>query len=93
MKEKKISISDGARKQSVASIRRYFAEELDQDVGDLKAGLLLEFFLKEIAPAVYNSAIDDARTFVQERLADMEGACNIEEFGYWARSTVRRASR
>ncbi len=51
-----ISLSDEASKQSIASIRRYFADELDQDIGDLNAGLVLGFFLKETAPSVYNSA-------------------------------------
>jgi uncharacterized protein (DUF2164 family) len=36
-----IVLSDAARQHSIASIRRYFSEELDQDVGDLKAGLVL----------------------------------------------------
>jgi hypothetical protein len=40
-----ISLSDDARKQSIASIKRYFAEEIEQDIGELKAGLLLEFIL------------------------------------------------
>ena len=31
-----ISLSDETTKQSVASIRRYFKDELDQDIGDLK---------------------------------------------------------
>jgi len=88
-----ISLSDTARNQSIASIRRYFAEELEQDVGDLKAGLLLEFFLKEIAPTVYNGAIDDAQAFIAERVADLGGACAAEEFAYWPRASVRRSSR
>lgn len=88
-----ITLSDDARKHSVASIKRYFAEELDQDVGELKAGLVLEFFLKEIAPTIYNGAIADAQTYIRERLVDLEGACGVAEFGYWSTSSVRRASR
>ena len=40
---------DDARRQSISSIKRYFAEELDQDIGELKAGLLLNFMSKEIS--------------------------------------------
>jgi uncharacterized protein (DUF2164 family) len=87
----KISLSDEESKQAVASIRRYFAESLDQDIGDLKAALLLEFVLKEIAPSVYNGAIADAQTYLRDRLADIEGACSVPEFAYWERSHVRRA--
>ena len=88
-----ISLPDDVRKQSVASIKRYFAEELDQDIGELKAGLLLEFMLKEIAPTIYNGAIADAQTFLRDRLADLDGACSVPEFAYWPSATVRRTSR
>ncbi|MBS1817326.1 MAG: DUF2164 domain-containing protein [Acidobacteria bacterium] len=66
-----------------ASIKRYVAEELDQEIGDLKAGLMLDFVLKEIAPTIYNQAIADAQAYFQARVADLEGVCFEEEFGYW----------
>ena len=88
-----ISLPDDARKQSIASIQRYFAEELDQDVGELKAGSFLEFILKEIAPTIYNGAITDAQTYLRDRLTDLDGACSAPEFAYWPRASVRRASR
>ena len=81
-----IEISAEQRKQSIASIRRYFLEELDQDIGDLKAGSMLEFVLTEIAPSVYNLAVADAQTFLRDRVADLEGACSHAEFAYWPRS-------
>ena len=89
----KISLPDAARKQSIASIRRYFADELEQDIGDLKAASLLEFFVKEIAPTVYNGAIADAQAFMRDRVADLEGVCSVPEFGYWPSSSVRRSTR
>jgi uncharacterized protein (DUF2164 family) len=88
-----ITLPDDARKQAIASIKRYFLEELDQDIGELKAGLVLEFFLKEIAPTIYNGAITDAQTYVRDRLVDLEGACSAPEFAFWPSASVRRASR
>ena len=88
-----ISLTDDARKQSIASIKRYLSEELEQDVGDLKAGLLLEFFLKEIGPTIYNGAIADAQTYLRDRVADLEGACSVAEFAYWPSASVRRAKQ
>ncbi len=35
-----ITLSDEATKQSIPSIRRCFADDLDQDIGDLKATLV-----------------------------------------------------
>ena len=88
-----IVLSGTARKQSIASIKRYFVEELDQEIGDLKAGLLLEFILKEIGPSIYNAAIGDAQTYLRDRIADLEGVCSVPEFAYWPSSSVRRASK
>ena len=85
-----IELPDDVRKRSVASIKRYFDEELDQDIGDLKAGLVLDFFLKEIAPSVYNAAIADAQAYMRDRVADLEGACSAPEFAYWPPSMTRR---
>ena len=85
-----IELPDVARAQSVASIKRYLAEELELDVGELKAGLMLDFILKEVAPTVYNTAIGDAQAFIRDRVADLDGACTVVEFGYWPSSSARR---
>ncbi len=85
-----ISLAEDATKKSIASIRRYFKDELDQDIGDLKAGLVLEFFIREIAPSVYNGAISDAQIFLRERVGDLEGVCAVPEFSFWDTPAVRR---
>lgn len=85
-----ISLSEEATKQSIASIRRYFDEELEQDIGDLKAGNILEFIIKELAPSVYNQAIEDAQTYLRDRVADLDGACAVPEFAFWDKTSVRR---
>jgi uncharacterized protein (DUF2164 family) len=85
-----LKISDDARKRAIASIRQYFSSELSQDIGDLKASLLLDYFLDEIGPAVYNAAIADAKTFFDERASDLAALCAREEFTYWAAATKNR---
>jgi uncharacterized protein (DUF2164 family) len=70
-----IKLSPEITRQLQESIKRYFAEHLDQDIGDLKAGLVLDYCLKEIGPAVYNRAIADAQAHFQDRIADLEGVC------------------
>ena len=80
-----IELSPEATKQLRASIKRYFAEELDQDIGDLKADMLLDYCLKEIGPSIYNQAIADAQAYFTGRVADLEGVCHEDEFGYWPR--------
>jgi uncharacterized protein (DUF2164 family) len=78
-----IKLSKESRKKSIASIRRYVAENMEEEIGDLKASLLLDYFLEEVGPSVYNQAIADAQAYFQEKLADLEGVCSEVEFAYW----------
>jgi uncharacterized protein (DUF2164 family) len=86
-----LTLPEDAAGKAVASIKRYAADNLDQEMGDLQARLLLEFFLKEIAPSVYNAAIADAQTYFRDRVADLEGACYAPEFGYWPKGASRKS--
>jgi uncharacterized protein (DUF2164 family) len=78
-----IPLPPDTRKQLVASLKRYAAEHLDDELGDLKAGLLLDFCLAEVGAVVYNLAIADAQKYLQERTADLDGVCHQPEFTYW----------
>ena len=84
-----ITLSPDHTKQLQASIKRYVAENLDEEIGDLKAALFLEFCVAEIGAVVYNQAIVDAQAYFQERASDLEGVCHMPEFAYWPKSAVR----
>ncbi len=77
-----IQLSADQRKQALASIRRFIDENWDQDIGELKASLLLDYMLREIGPSVYNQAIGDAQAFLRDRVADLEGTCYYNEFTF-----------
>lgn len=78
-----ITLSPDVTKQLQASIKRFAAEHLDEEIGDLKAALILEFCLAEVGAVVYNRAIADAQAYFQERVGDLEGVCHQAEFQYW----------
>ena len=40
-----IKLSKERRQELIGSIKGYFLEHHDEEIGDLKAGLLLDFFL------------------------------------------------
>ena len=85
-----IALLPDTRKQLVASLKRYAAENLDEEIGDLKAGLLLDFCLAEVGAVVYNQAIADAQKYFHERTTDLDGVCHQPEFVYWQASTGKR---
>lgn len=84
-----IAVPPDATKQLLSSIKRFAAEHLDEEIGDLKAALLLEFCLTEIGAVVYNQAIADAQRYFQERTADLDGVCHQPESTYWAKRPGR----
>lgn len=78
-----IELSKANRSEAIGSIRRYFEENMAEPVGELAAGLLLNYFLEEIGPAIYNQAIADAQTQLSRRVADLGGELYAKEFLYW----------
>ena len=69
----RIELEDERKAKMIAAIQGYFAEKLEYEIGELGAGMLLEFFLAELGPCVYNQAIRDAHDFLQEKLIDLSG--------------------
>jgi len=78
-----IKLSKETEQRLIASIKRYFAEQMEEEIGDLKASLLLDFCVKEIGPSIYNQAITDAQAQMQEKVTDLDGTCFEPEFSYW----------
>lgn len=67
----------------LASIKRYALESFEEELGDLRASLFLDFVLKTIAPSIYNQAIADAQAFMLRSIGDLEGTCYEPETDYW----------
>ena len=80
-----IELDKATRERLIASVQRYFVEPLEQDIGHLKASLLLDFALKEIGPSVYNLAVGDAQSAIQQMVSEIDGTCFEREFGSWKR--------
>jgi len=80
-----IELDKPTRDRLIASLRKYFAEHLEFEIGDLKASLVLEFVLKEIAPSVYNLAVEHAKQTMQDMVSEIDGTCFECEFAFWKR--------
>jgi len=78
-----IALPPETEKRLYASIKRFFAEKLEDDIGDLKARLVLDYCLREIGPTVYNQAIADAQGWMQVKVADLDGSRFEPESSYW----------
>ena len=85
-----IEIPKQARTDAIASIQHYFQENMSEPIGELSAGLLLNFFIEDIGPAIYNQGVVDAQTRMQLRVADLPGELYADEFQYWSRRDAKR---
>ena len=82
-----ITLTKETRTRLLSSIKRYAEEnlELEEEMGDLAAGLLLDFFVAELGPSIYNAAIADAQQRLHDHVTDLDGTCHEPELAYWPR--------
>ncbi|WP_353155432.1 DUF2164 domain-containing protein [Herminiimonas fonticola] len=78
-----IKLNPETEERLIGSIQRYFTANMDEGIGELKARLLLDFCVKELGPSIYNQAIVDAQSVLQEKVAELDVSCYEAEFGYW----------
>jgi len=88
-----IEISKEARKEAIASIERYFAENMEDKIGNIAAGALLGFILEEIGPVIYNKAVTDVQERLQSRIMEVDIEIHEDEFQYWRKFDQARKRR
>ncbi|MGC4071668.1 MAG: DUF2164 domain-containing protein [Nibricoccus sp.] len=67
----------------VPSLQKFFREELDQDLSEMRAKFLLGYFLKEIAPFAYNKGVKDSEAFFRSKVEDLTATCFEDGLTYW----------
>ena len=73
--EKTIDILKGRislehRMEFVAKLQKFLIDEYELGLGEFEAEELFEFFCEKIGPLFYNSAILDARNFIEQRFVE-----------------------
>jgi len=74
---------------AIQSLKKYFSTEVGEEIGDLRAKLLLDYFLKELAPLAYNRGVQDGEEFLRKRLEDLPATCFEAPFTYWTAKKKR----
>lgn len=92
-----IEISKEARNQATDSIERYFNENLgeyiEDKIGNIAAGALLDFFLAEVGPVVYNKAVAEVQARLLARVAEVDIDVHEDEFQYWRKRDRKPATK
>ncbi|SEB18129.1 Uncharacterized conserved protein, DUF2164 family [Thalassobacillus cyri] len=60
------------REQVIAAIQEYFELERGEQLGSIAAEQLLDFFMKELGPFMYNQGIRDAKGLVEEKVMNLD---------------------
>lgn len=66
-------LSEERREHLATTVQRLFADEFDRELSDFQAARLVDFFVRQLGPSVYNQAIQDARAFFESKLEDLDG--------------------
>lgn len=88
-----IELDKHTRAEAIASLQRYAEENLSEPLGTLPATLLLDYFLEEIGPAIYNQAISDAQSRILQRTGDLTGELYADPFTYWQKKDAKNRAR
>lgn len=88
-----LPLSQDQKADLIESLRRFAAEELDAEWSEVRAGFVLEYFLKEIAPLAYNKGVEDARGQLARLAEDLPGTCFEEPLRYWEKDSTSRGVR
>lgn len=73
MRKNNIDLPKEKKAEMVNSIKEYFNNEREEEIGDLAASMILNFIIDELAPEFYNQGITDAYRYMNDRVEDMLG--------------------
>lgn len=77
----RIRLSPERRANLLRALKDHFSTEFDEPLSDFRAEGLLDLFIRELGPPVYNQGVRDASSYMQEKLADIEGEVSERESG------------
>lgn len=60
------------KEQIMDSLIAFFEEERSETLGQIGAEQIIDFMLREIAPYVYNKAVEDARQVIIQKSMSLE---------------------
>ena len=88
-----IELSKEAKQNALESLQKYFEVNMEEPLGNLAGGALLNFILEEIGPSIYNKGVADAQERMQARLSELDYEVHEDEFQYWRRADRQRRNR
>lgn len=73
-KQETVTFTKQEKEVIVKRIRQYFADELQQEIGQFDAEFLLQFFADEFGAYFYNRGLLDAKAILAKKTEDITDA-------------------
>lgn len=80
-----IELPKELKTEALGSLEKYLSENFEQRVGNIAAGALLNFFIEEVGPSIYNKAVADVQERLAARIQELDLEIHEDEFQYWRR--------
>jgi len=71
-RKERIVLDREKREEMVKAIIHYFKSEREEEIGQLAAGMVLDFFIDRLAPEFYNQGVLDSCAYLKEKVEDMQ---------------------
>lgn len=67
-----VTLSEEQKQLLMEQIHDFFDVEFDDDIGIIKQSRILDLFVEQLAPFVYNKALDDAMLWYKRQQDNLE---------------------
>ena len=67
-----IKLNDEQKKALIHEIRAFYLEEREEEIGFIEERKLLDLFCEQLAPIVYNKALDDVLRWMKGQMENAE---------------------
>lgn len=64
-------LNEEQKRQAINDIIHFFAVERDEEIGQIAATSVLDFFMNEIGTVVYNKGLQDAKAALETRIEEL----------------------
>jgi uncharacterized protein (DUF2164 family) len=65
-------LTEDQRRKAINDIVNFFSTEREEEIGVIAAESLLDMFLQDIAPHIYNKSVQDSKDFLKSRIEELE---------------------
>jgi uncharacterized protein (DUF2164 family) len=59
------------RDDMISEIKYFFLKERDEELGDLAAGMILDFIIEKLAAEFYNQGVYDSQKYMNDRVEEL----------------------